>query len=67
MQGHNGQLTSSTHSKKVGEVVLPNIFLQNKLARKIKFPYEPELFSHESRAEPCMPNPDIRLNSVLAS
>ena len=30
MQGHNGQLTSSIHSKKLGETVLPNVFVQNK-------------------------------------
>ena len=58
MQGHNGQLTSSIHSKKLGEAVLPNVFVQNKPEpEKTDFSYEsePELFFHEP--EPCQTGP----------
>ena len=54
IKGYFGHFTSSLPSKELGEAVLPNIFVQNKLEpEKVAFPYEPELklFFHESHAK----------------
>ena len=58
MQGHNGQLTSSIHSKKLGEAVLPNVFVQNKESQK-------KLLFHRSQSQSCFFTSQSRAKRAL--
>jgi len=59
MQGHNGQLTSSIHSKKLGEAVLPNVFVQNKPEKKLIF------HRSRSRSQSCFLKSQSRAKRAL--